>query len=231
MTVKLTHLLSLVALMAATPALAETTLTLGGDESSSSASAPVELSLSAEPDAASPAMSMAPDDETMDDEPLGGVDQSDQPSGPPLDSKAALQVFFDVCTDLASGDPAAHDRANDSGWMPSDSAAPGPFNTLYSGYKVFAGYGEVDVWGSVQSFPTQRLGYCRVDFSDPDTLINFNDFTGLGGLTGTLETGAGDTVYGTWESADKKLLVIADRTDGSVEIEYNLLLGDKPASN
>ena len=84
-------------------------------------------------------------------------------------------------------------------------------------------------WGAVYSFPSQRLGYCRVDFSDENNTLNFNDLTGQKGLIGTTSPGQnpGD-VYGSWESPDKKMLVIGDRTGGVVELEFNLLLGDKP---
>ena len=65
--------------------------------------------------------------------------------------------------------------------------------------------------------------------SDANNTLNFNDLTGQKGLIGTTSPGQnpGD-VYGSWESPDKKMLVIGDRTDGVVELEFNLLLGDKP---
>jgi hypothetical protein len=159
----------------------------------------------------------APDDQTTDQ----------APAGAPITS-AALKMFVDTCTDISSGDPTAYDRANDAGWVPNDTEDTGPYTGIYSGSREIGSFGEVDIWGSVQNFPSQRLGYCRVDFSDTDNLLDFADMAGIKGLSGSIEVRDGGNVYGAWESADKKLLVIGDRTDGAVELEFNLLLGDKP---
>ncbi len=154
---------------------------------------------------------------------------SSQPSGPPVASKDALASFLKTCTDVSSGDPKAYDRATADGWQPDEPAESGPFRSIYSGTKDVAGYDSTVLWGSVDTYPTQRLGYCRVDFGDSDGHIDFNDMQGLDGLTGSVtKPDANGNVYGVWETADKKLLVIADRTDGQVEIEYNILLGPKP---
>jgi hypothetical protein len=150
-------------------------------------------------------------------------------AGPPVSSADAFKIFVDTCTDISSGDPAAYDRANSSGWTANEGQDTGPYNKVYSGYRELDGLGEVDIWGSVQSFPTQRLGYCRIDFSDENNLLDFKDMAGLKGLTGATTAGENGDVYGAWEAPDKKLLVIGDRTDGVVELEFNLLLGDKPA--
>lgn len=154
---------------------------------------------------------------------------SDQPLGPPVPSKDVLSAFLKTCTDVSSGDPKAYDRATADGWTPDEPAQSGPYRTIYSATKDIAGYDSAVLWGSVDSYPTQRLGYCRVDFGDYDSHIDFNDMLGLGGLTGSItKPDANGNVFGAWETPDKKLLVIADRSDGQVEIEYNILLGPKP---
>jgi hypothetical protein len=150
------------------------------------------------------------------------------PAGPPVASADAFKMFVEACTDASGGDPTAYDRLNNSGWTPNETDETGPYNAVYSGNREVDGIGEVDLWGSVQSFPTQRLGYCRVDFSDANNILDFNDMNGLKGLSGTSQTGAEGNVYGVWETPDKKLLVIGDRSDGAVELEFNLILGDKP---
>lgn len=150
------------------------------------------------------------------------------PSGPPVSSGDAFKLFVKTCTDIASGDPKAFDRANDAGWAPNEAPDPGPYSTIYSGSREVSGYGEVDIWASVQSFPTQRLGYCRIDFSDANNALDFTQMNGVEGLTGTAQKTADGNAYGSWESADKKWLVIGDRSEGAVEIEFNLLLGTKP---
>ena len=139
-------------------------------------------------------------------------------------------MFVDACTAIESGAPDAFDKVKDAGWVPNETEDAGPYNAVYSGSRELDGYGEVDIWGSVETFPTQRLGYCRIDFSDNDKLLDFNDMNGISGLAGSLNDRGDGNVYGAWESPDKKLLVLGDRTDGAVEIEFNLLLGDRPAS-
>ena len=51
-----------------------------------------------------------------------------------------------------------------------------------------------------------------------------------GDLAGSTEDRGNGNVFGSWQSADKHVLVIADRVDGTVEIEFNFLLGDAPKS-
>src|SRR5665213_397091 len=113
-------------------------------------------------------------------------DASDQPSGPPVPSKDVLAAFLKTCTDVSSGDPKAYDRATADGWTPDEPAQSGPHRTIYSATKDVSGYDSAVLWGSVDSYPTQRLGYCRVDFGDYDSHIDFNDMQGLGGLTGSV---------------------------------------------
>lgn len=157
-------------------------------------------------------------------------DQADT-GGPAVTSPEAFKIFVDACTDLSSGDAGAEQRAASAGWTANEGQDTGPFNKVYSGYRNLEGLGEVDIWGAVYTYPTQRLGYCRVDFSDPDNILDFNDVAGIKGLVGSAKPGDNSDVYGAWESPDKKLLVIGDRTEGVVELEFNLLLGDKPAGN
>jgi hypothetical protein len=141
-----------------------------------------------------------------------------------------LKMIVDACTAIESGAPDAYDKVKDTGWVPNETEDTGPYNAVYSGYRDVEGYGEIDIWGSVQTYPSQRLGYCRVDFTDSDNRLDFKAMTGLVGLAGTLEDRGDGNVYGAWEGPDRKLLVLGDRTDGAVEIEFNLLPGDKPAN-
>ena len=165
--------------------------------------------------------SSAPDDDTSSVAP---------PPGPPVTSAEAFKIFVDTCTDISGGTEGSYDRANAAGWIPNDADDSGPYNSIYSGSREIGGLGEVDIWGSVQNFPTQRLGYCRVDFSDSNNTLDFKDMAGVHGLVGSIQARDGGNVYGAWETPDKKLLVIGDRSDGAVELEFNLILGDKPKS-
>lgn len=224
------HLLSLCCVIGlSTPALAQISLTL--PDSSSAPATDTSMGLSLAPDD-----STASDDQTSMSDDTSGTDESDASddtdvdvsTGPAVPSKDALADFLKSCTDVSSGDPKAYDRANADGWVPDDQADSGPYRKIYSGAKDVGGYGSVTIWGSVDTYPTQMLGYCRVDFGDYDSNIDLNDLNGLQGLSGAV-TGpdSNSNEFGAWETADKKLLVIADRTDGQVEIEFNLLLGDK----
>lgn len=232
MSVKLTYLLSLAALLAASPALAQ--------ESSAglSLSAPPNFSSSADvapPSEPAPSsmshMSAPPDQSSADDAaPPDDGDTSGEPSeptGPPMASTDAIKLFVATCASIAGGAPNARDDAQKAGWQADDPADNGPYVTIYSGYQELAGYGSVDLWSSLESFPTQRIGYCRLDFGDVDNLLNFNDFTKLG-LNGTIADNGNGNVFGSWESEDHKTLLAANRTDGQVQMEFNLLL--PPAS-
>ena len=195
------HLLPLCLILAASPVLAQ-----------SSSSMPMDT----------PLASSAADGDTTAPLP--------PPAGPPVTSAEAFKIFVDTCTDISGGTEGSYDRANAAGWVPNDSDDSGPYNSIYSGSRELSGLGEVDIWGSVQNFPTQRLGYCRVDFSDSNNVLDFKDMAGIHGLTGSIEPRDAGNVYGAWETPDKKLLVIGDRSDGAVELEFNLILGDKPKS-
>jgi hypothetical protein len=212
------HLVSLCLIGLSTPALAQISMTLP------SGSMPL-------PPPASSSVDMSVEVDTSDepsDLSTDGDNPDDQAAGPPVASKDALTDFYNSCKQVSGGDPKGADLATAAGWVPDDAADTGPYRKVYSASKDVGGYGSVTLWGSIDSYPTQTLGYCRVDFGDYDTLINMADLTGMDGLTGTTTTpDTTGNVYGAWESADKTLLVIADRTDGQVEIEFNFLLGAK----
>jgi hypothetical protein len=241
---RLIHLVSLIALSAAMPALAQSS-SADPNTGEASMSEPPNFSKLSSSEAPPPEASSSSDEmshmstppnftssseeapASSEELPPASSEEAPPPSGPPVASADALKLVYDACTDISGGDPAAYDRANNGGWTPNDQDDVGPYNAIYSGFRTVDGYGEVDIWGSVNSYPTQSLGYCRVDFPDPDGLINFADMTKLGDLKGRIEDRGEGNVYGAWESSDKKLLVIGDRNAGQVEIEFNLLLGDK----
>lgn len=241
---RLTRLLPVLLAGFALPAQAQVTLNLdsssSGEAAGLSMSAPPTISMSveapsAESSSAEPSQMTQPpnlsssSDEEVDEQPSDDM-PSEAPSGPPVASKDALSDFFAACNLAAGGVVDGARQLEDAGWLANEDTDAGPFNTIYSGYRSFDGYGEVDIWGALQVFPTQRLGYCRVDFSDPDGLINFGDMAGIGDLAGSTEDRGNGNVFGSWQSADKHILVIADRVDGTVEIEFNFLLGDAPKS-
>ncbi|MEQ1768963.1 MAG: hypothetical protein ABL879_03915 [Devosia sp.] len=145
-----------------------------------------------------------------------------------MPSAEALQAFYDVCTDVAGGDPEAYDRAGGAGWQAGDYEEGGPFKSIYSAYRAFDGYDEVSLWSSVETYKTQRLGYCRVDFGDPTSTIDFDDFASVAGLTGNVTEQDG-YVFGVWETPDGQKMVIADRREGVVQIEFNLRIPLTPA--
>ena len=213
--------LPLVALLVASPALAQ-------DMSrSSSSSSEITLSLSGPSSSSaldSPDMSR-PSSLELSSESSTEV-TSESSSEPPINitpSGEMLQAFYDVCTDVAGGDPEAYDRAGGAGWQAGDYEDGGPLKSIYSAYRTFEGYEEVSLWSSVETYKTQRLGYCRVDFGDPNFAIDFAGMTAIAGLSGTLIDDEG-YIYGSWESPDGRIMVIGDRRDGVVEIEFNVLI-------
>lgn len=209
---KLTHLLSLSALMLATPAMAQATLSLAPEDSSSALSSSSGMQLSVDDGTSTPADNLT-----------DAGDEPSAPAGPPLASVDALKLFVNLCTEVAGGVPNARDDAASAGWTADDPTDSGPYVEIYSGYQELAGFGSVDVWSSLETFPTQRVGYCRVDFGDVDNLIDFKDVASLG-FTGAVTDGGNGNAYGAWESADHKTLLAANRTDGQVQMEFNLLL-------
>lgn len=188
---------------------ASPTLTLSTDDSSSMShmSTPPEIAPSSDE-------AVPNDDET--DEP------DDAPSGPPVASADALKLFVTTCTAIAGAKPGAVADAKTAGWVADEPTDTGPFVTIYSGYNDVSGYGSVDLWSSLETFPTQRLGYCRVDFADSDSRIDFHDIDALG-LTGSVQDAGGGNIYGSWESADHTILLTAGRTDGQAQLEFNVL--------
>lgn len=151
------------------------------------------------------------------------------PSGPAVASADALKLFMTACTTFASGDAGATARAAESGWIAYDSEDTGPYKSVFTASQELSGLGTVELWSSVEQYPSQKLGYCRVDFGDYDNRIDFADMAGLG-LTGTV-AGDGANLHGAWEDADHKVMVLADRTDGETAIEFNILIGPAPAQN
>jgi hypothetical protein len=197
--------------------------------------APLFLALLATPALAQMDMSLMPDDPSSAEP---SIDLSVEPSSeteeeisnealPPAPSSAELfQIFYVACTSLSGGAADAYDKANQSGWVPYEGAEYGPYKRVYNGARDFRDFGSVEIWGSLETYPSQSLGYCRVDFSDVDGIFDLNAVTGIGGLTGTVGNAGAN---GVWETADKKLLVIAARYEGSLSIEFNVLVGDTPA--
>ena len=217
----------------AAPALAQMDMSLLPDEPAISSAPPIDLSVSEEPSSSLPDNRISNSAQPSSAEPSSFVpssepeaDISNEGLPPPVTPTEAFQAFFDACTSLSGGDPDAYDKANDAGWVPYDGADYGPYKRVYTGSRDFEGLGIVEIWGSLETYPTQTLGYCRVDFADPDGTFGLSEITGLNGLTGTVgENG----LNGVWETADKKLLVIAANYEGTVAIEFNVLVGDTPA--
>src|SRR5690242_5559364 len=158
------HLLSLCLIGLTTPALAQISLTLPSDNPASptASSAPMP-DMSGTPD-----MSLMIDtsDEPSDVNASDDQNGDDQSAGPAVASKDALADFVKSCREVSGGDPKGADLATADGWVPDDPTDTGPYRKVYSASKDVGGYGSVTLWGSVDTYPTQNLGYCRVDFGD-----------------------------------------------------------------
>ncbi|MEQ1899606.1 MAG: hypothetical protein ABL866_02620 [Devosia sp.] len=153
------------------------------------------------------------------------------PVGPeivPVPALEMLQTVFDVCVDVASGDPEALDRAWGAGWQPGDEEYGGPFRSIHSGYRDFDGYEGTSFRALTDSFPTQRLGYCSGSIGDSAERIDLNLFASVAGLVGKTIAAEGG-IYGAWETRDHRVMVFAGHAEGYVDYEINILLGPAPA--
>jgi hypothetical protein len=160
------------------------------------------------------------------------MSSSDESSSPDLEREGipgieVMQAVFDVCTDVASGDPEALDRAAGAGWQPGDAEEGGPYRIINSGFRSFAGYDDANFRAVTDTFPTQRLGYCSGSVGDPAGGITLADFAKIGDLKGGI-TDLGAGAYGAWESADGRIMVFAGKADGYLDFEFNLLLPPAP---
>jgi len=138
-----------------------------------------------------------------------------------------MQAVFDVCTDVASGDPEALDRASGAGWQPGDAEEGSPYRVVNSGFRAFAGYDDANFRAVTDTFPTQRLGYCSGSVGDPGGKITLADFGKIDGLKGGITDTEGGS-FGAWESADGRVMVFAGKADGYLDYEFNLLLPPAP---
>lgn len=239
--------LSLCLASLATPAFAQMTLSLdGGDASAAlSISGPPNLSLSVEepsvsleaPPDGSPSIEMSVEEPSssevshMSAPPVfsssDAVDEfseeePSEPTGPAISSPAALQLFTTLCTELGTGTVDAQDNATAAGWIVDDPLDTGPYVTIVSGYQDIPGIGSADFWSSLETFPTLRVGYCRISFGDADSVIDFGDLDGLGYTGDTSDLGNGN-IYGSWDAANHTILLAADRADGEVQFEFNVI--------
>lgn len=210
--------------LASAPALAQ-------DMSKSSSEDAVTPSSSSEASSSidSPDMSRSSE---MSSEPSTDVLPSEEvPVGPevvPVAPLEMLQTIFDVCIDVASGDPEALDRAWGAGWQPGDEEYGGPFRAIHSGFRDFDGYEGASFRALTDSFPTQRLGYCSGSIGDSAERIDLNLFASIAGLAGKTQSAEGG-IYGTWETPDHRVMVFAGHAEGYVDYEINILLGPAPA--
>lgn len=183
--------------------------------------------VAAAPAVAAAAGPMAPDN--------GGTDQpGDTGNGanlPPVKSSSFIKTLFDTCLKVANDAPDALKAAEADGWAPDeDNGGDGPFFTQIAASKSFGGIGPVEMWGTVEYYPSMREGYCRMDFTDNGGLVDFKDFPGaISGLTGQTKL-IGDDIYAAWQIGkdNPTTLVIAQRVSGDVQIEINTILKAAP---
>lgn len=79
----------------------------------------------------------------------------------------AVLSTLEICETFAKGDVLALEQATDAGWDAYDDTPESPFIKSYSGSLDVEGFGYVDLFSLVETYPTQTLGYCRVDVADP----------------------------------------------------------------
>lgn len=149
---------------------------------------------------------------------------------PPVASADLVAELFERCKAVANDVPDAMKTAAAAGWTQEDDTdGDGPFFTQVAANKEFGGIGPVEMWGTVEYYPSMREGYCRMDFSDPDSVVKFDDFNRIPGLTGQ-QTKIGDDIYAVWQmgQSDPRLLMIVQRVAGDFQMEINTMLPAAP---
>jgi hypothetical protein len=178
--------------------------------------------------AAGPAGAMTPEAVPGPDAGEGG-DESGGDTGnnlPPVASADLVKELYEVCYGVAEDQPDALGKAEARGWSEEpDNEGDGPFFTQTAASKEFGGIGAVELWGTVEYYPGMREGYCRVDFTDTDNIVNFSDFNAIAGLTGQVKAIGGDT-YAAWQigSDEPKVVLLAQRVGGDFQLEINTIL-------
>jgi hypothetical protein len=79
----------------------------------------------------------------------------------------AALAALETCEIFAKGDVLALEAAAEAGWDAYEETAESPFIRSYSASRDYAGFGYADMFSLVETYPTQTLGYCRIDLNEP----------------------------------------------------------------
>lgn len=151
-------------------------------------------------------------------------------AGPAVTSASLIKELYEVCSAVAQAEPDALRKAEARGWAEDeDNEGDAPYFTQTAASKSFGGVGPVEMWGTVDFYPQIREGYCRMDLTDADNLIDFADFKQISGLDGKVTNIGGDT-YAAWQigSGTPKVMITAQRVAGDFQMEINTILPPAP---
>jgi hypothetical protein len=79
----------------------------------------------------------------------------------------AVLAALETCELFAKGDVLAVEAAAEAGWDAYEDNAESPFIKSYSASRDYPGLGYADMFSLVETYPTQTLGYCRIDLNEP----------------------------------------------------------------
>lgn len=135
-----------------------------------------------------------------------------------------------TCLRFARGDADAVAQAEGEGWTVDSYGTSGSHLASMSGSRNISGVGDVNMYGSFETYYGFTLRFCRADIilnADAPS-IGVGTLTGWEGLEGSAdETDAGD--YGSWSKAeedpDRLLLVIAQQ-DSSAIVQVTMITSE-----
>ncbi|MEO5808045.1 hypothetical protein [Devosia sp.] len=127
--------------------------------------------------------------------------------------EARAAQLLDTCEKFASGDVLIVEWATAQGWTASEGQSDTVYAHIYNATKTIEGVGDVTLFGLVETYPGQTLGYCRMDVQSPAAnlgVLTLNDLPRLSGAVQAVDGGE----YGTWQGAEtgRDYLLLASQT-------------------
>ncbi len=136
------------------------------------------------------------------------------------DSVPRAVEFLEVCEKFASGDVLVVEWASELGWDAKEGDSGSLYARLYNANRYIEGVGDVALVALIEDYPTQTLGYCRIDIVAPAGTIGVLNLNELPRLTGTIRT-TSDTDYGSWEGAEsgRDYLLLASQDPNNFSLQ------------
>ena len=104
-----------------------------------------------------------------------------------------------LCQLVVDDDPAALSDLEAEGWGPEVDRTIGntPYYKEISGGLSYEGIGEAEIWGFVEDYPENIMGYCSFTISDPAIRFSISSLQDMENMASRIHT-IGEQVYGTF---------------------------------